>query len=324
MIVVVESLPRFTFSCLQTWSGKNVNGRNNTTSGLDIQIFSVVTTATANQAQQQQQQEQGQHHLHHLLHPHLHLRCRLLQQQRTHTHMPRELRSVGNATSSTSNGMKCTNGMNIRTTSVSRVPVSLSGGAVRVFVSLCLLTSPATAECWGANTNTFPTCYLRSAKAGFQCSGDMCANTTCSLGTACSECFVHYPNATLDVSSGSCCATISSNGTCVGRKSGDNPSDDDDIYQGHEAKKPKQGLIFEGFGAWASFAAAFSVLTTQLCYRPALTQQMRPRMLLVLLMLDALAGLFLGLTYTPIFWLSDKYHNLSSTRSVDNIFLFIG
>ena len=67
IIVVVESLPRFTllclptaFSCLQTWCGKNVNGRNNTTSGLDIQIFSVVTTPIANQAQQQQPQQQQQ------------------------------------------------------------------------------------------------------------------------------------------------------------------------------------------------------------------------------------------------------------------------
>ena len=241
--------------------------------------------------------------------------------------MPGELRSVGGATSSTSNSMKCTNA-NIRTTSVSRVPVSLSGGAVRVFVSLCLLTSPATAECWGANTNTFPDCSLGSAagyaKAGFHCSGDMCANTTCSLGTACSGCFVHYPNATLDVSSGSCCATISSNGTCVGRKSGDNPSDDDDIDHGHVPEEAKQELIFEGFGAWSSFAAACLVLTTQLCYRSALTQHMRPRMLLVLLVLDALAGLFFGLQATPIFWLSDKYDNNDNTSSVDYIFEFIG
>ena len=152
----------------------------------------------------------------------------------------------------------------------------------------------------------------------------MCANTTCSLGTACSECAVHYPNATLDVSSGSCCATISSNGTCVGRKSGDNPSDDDDSFHGHESEEAKQSLIFDGFGAWSSFAAACLVLTTQLCYRSALTQHMRPRMLLVLLVLDALAGLFLGLQATPIFWLSDKYDNNDNTSSVDYTFEFIG
>jgi hypothetical protein len=141
---------------------------------------------------------------------------------------------------------------------------------------------------------------------------------------ACSECFVHYPNATLDVSSGSCCATISSNGTCVGRKSGDNPSDDDDIYDGHEPEVAKQSVTFEGFGGWSSFAAACLVLTTQLCYRSALTQHMRPRMLLVLLVLDALAGLFFGLQATPIFFLSNKYDNYSDSRNVDRIFAFIG
>jgi hypothetical protein len=46
-------------------------------------------------------------------------------------------------------------------------------------------------------------------------------------------------------------------------------------------------------------------------------------MLLVLLVLDALAGLFFGLTNTPIFNLSDKYNN-NGDRSVDPIFAFIG
>jgi hypothetical protein len=44
-------------------------------------------------------------------------------------------------------------------------------------------------------------------------------------------------------------------------------------------------------------------------------------MLLVLLVLDALAGLFLGLEHTPIFVLSNKYDN---NTSVDFIFKFIG
>jgi len=46
-------------------------------------------------------------------------------------------------------------------------------------------------------------------------------------------------------------------------------------------------------------------------------------MLLVLLVLDALAGLFFGLQNTPIFYLSNKYNNNGNT-SVDSIFEFIG
>ncbi len=83
----------------------------------------------------------------------------------------------------------------------------------------------------------------------------------------------------------------------------------------------KQGIIFGGFGAWDSFAAAFLVLTIQLRYRPALTQQMRPRMLLVLLVLDALAGLFFGMAATHHF---DKYDNPSDSTRVLYIFDFIG
>jgi hypothetical protein len=49
-------------------------------------------------------------------------------------------------------------------------------------------------------------------------------------------------------------------------------------------------------GGWCSFVAAMCMLVFQLRYQPASRQQMRPRMLLVLLSLDALSGLFFSLS----------------------------
>ena len=73
-------------------------------------------------------------------------------------------------------------------------------------------------------------------KVGFYRSSSLCANTTCTLPAAdCDGCLVHHPTAVLGVSRGSCCASVSSDGTCgVGQESGENPSDDDDVFHGHE------------------------------------------------------------------------------------------
>ena len=195
----------------------------------------------------------------------------------------------------------------------------------RVLLSLWLLMPPAAAECWGANTDTFLDCTADYADAEFHCSGSMCASATCTLGSACNACAVHYPSAVLDEAEGVCCASVSSNGTCVGPESGDNPpSADDDIYEGHEPEERKQALIFEEFAAWSSCIAAGSLLTMHLLYVPETRQQMRPRMLLVLLAFDFLAGLFFGLSGSPVFSLSNKYNNQSDNTNVDSILYVLG
>ena len=195
----------------------------------------------------------------------------------------------------------------------------------RVLLSLWLLISPAAAECWGANTDKFPACAGYS-QVGYSCSGNMCARSTCVGCSACTcnSCAVHYPSAVLDEAEGVCCASVS-NGTCVGPKSGDNPpSDDDDIWDGNEPEEVKQSIIFLEFAAWSSCIAAGSLLTMHLLYVPETRRQMRPRMLLVLLAFDFLAGLFFGMNTAPVFVLSKKYDNGSDSTNVDNIFQVLG
>jgi hypothetical protein len=109
----------------------------------------------------------------------------------------------------------------------------------------------------------------------------------------------------LDKSKGLCCASISSDDVCVGPESGDNPSAGDD--DGDE--KP---IIYGEVAAWSSCIAAGLLLTMHMIYIPESRQQMRPRMLLVLLALDSLAGLFFGLFNSPLFF-QDMYQSISST-----------
>ena len=61
-----------------------------------------------------------------------------------------------------------------------------------------------------------------------------------------------------------------------------------------------------------------------LLYVPETRQQMRPRMLLVLLAFDFLAGFFFGLSGSPVFSLPDKYDKLSDNTSVDIILYVLG
>ena len=111
----------------------------------------------------------------------------------------------------------------------------------------------------------------------------------------------------------------------AGPESGDNPpSDDDDVWGGHEPEEFKQDTIFVEFATWSSCIAAGSLLTMHLLYVPETRQQMRPRMLLVLLAFDFLAGLFLGLQNAPVFVLSKKYDNSSDKTSVDIILYVLG
>ena len=150
----------------------------------------------------------------------------------------------------------------------------------------------------------------------------MCAIGSCS--STCNACAVHYPSAVLDEAEGVCCASVS-NGTCVGPESGDNPpSDDDDLYEGNVSEEIKQSIIFGEFAAWSSCIAAGSLLTMFLLHVPETRQQMRPRMLLVLLAFDFLAGLFFGLQEVPVFALSKKYDNQSDNTNVDNILNVLG
>ena len=122
-------------------------------------------------------------------------------------------------------------------------------------------------------------------------------------------------------SSGSCCVSISSDGTCVGQESGDNPSDDDDMFHGHEPEVQKQYDAFREAGGWSSFSFAGTFLAVQVYWMPENRSQMRPRMLLILLGFDAFAGLFFGLEDAPTFFLSDKYNG---NISVNSIFAFLG
>lgn len=143
----------------------------------------------------------------------------------------------------------------------------------------------------------------------------------------CDECLVHYPSAVLDAESGACCTSISSDGTCVGRESGDNLSDDDDVYYGDEPEQAKQYIAFREAGGWSSFCFAGAFLVVQFWLMPENRSQMRPRMLLILLGLDTFAGLFFGLRSAPTFALSDKYDPVdcgSCVASVYKIFFFLG
>jgi len=190
----------------------------------------------------------------------------------------------------------------------------------RLLVSMCLLTAVSAGEpTWIRLTCGTAADY---SKDGFRCSSNLCANTTCTLSAAyCDRCLVHYPNAVLDASSGSCCASVSSDGTCVGQESGENPSDDDDAYHGHEPEETKQPIAFREAGGWSSFCFAGTFLVVQVNWMPENRRQMRPRMLLILLGLDAFAGLFFGLGNAPTFELSDKYNN--GNASVENSFTFL-
>lgn len=207
----------------------------------------------------------------------------------------------------------------------------LSASALHVFVSLCLLAPPVAAGCWGSNTKTFPDCTGKIGTqgylgVGYNCSGTMCARATCVGCTACTcpLCAVYYENAVLDASSGSCCARIS-DGSCIGQESGDKTaSNDDDIYSGAEPEMVKKAFVFRQVGAWASCVAAGTLAGTQLYFMPEMKRQMRPRMLLILLGLDSLAGLFLGLSNDPTIALSNKYNSPSDSTNVGHIFSFLG
>jgi hypothetical protein len=79
------------------------------------------------------------------------------------------------------------------------------------------LASPAWAACYGANTTSFSWC-TGYAKAGYNCSGDMCAADTC-LGI-CEVCAVLYTEATLDPTTGQCCSAGNQGGQCTNPRPG--------------------------------------------------------------------------------------------------------
>ena len=220
---------------------------------------------------------------------------------------------------------------------------------------LHVLPSPAAAECWETKAAmlAMPNCKAAdiSSKgsnyadsAGFVCSDNKCASSTCKLSEAfCSSCFVYYPNAVVNAPSGSCCTPdartirgsggnhstvscaeqVASHADVVVRMAAgahDNFTDDD-IFEPDELEK---FLEFADFGAWASFLAAGSLLAVQLRWMPEMRRQMRPRMLLVLLALDTLSAFFLGLKDAPAVYLSAKYHNHNDSSNLDRIFGYFG
>ncbi len=201
-----------------------------------------------------------------------------------------------------------------------------------------MFVAPAQAECWGADTTTFaPKCPTTGAGSylaiGYNCSGTMCAIDRCATmpsgldddvnGECNGLCAVHYPDATIDPARGLCCASIGSGGSCIGAESGVTPPrDDDDIFEGNVPAIERAVLTFAQAGGWLSVGADVVVLGATLWWSPQTVQQMRPRMLLVLLVLDALAGLFEGLTEDPTFQLSEKYED-GGQASVDSTFRFL-
>ena len=125
-----------------------------------------------------------------------------------------------------------------------------------------LFVAPAQAECWGADTTTFPGSCSGYASIGYNCSGSMCAIDRCATmpsygdddvnGECNYACAVHYPDATIDPARGLCCASIGSDGRCIGAESGANPRDDDDFFDGHVPAITKAGLTFAQAGGFLS------------------------------------------------------------------------
>jgi hypothetical protein len=102
-------------------------------------------------------------------------------------------------------------------------------------------------------------------------------------------------------------------------------ANDDDVFHGHVPEELLQGLTFQAIGGWASFVTAGSLLAFQVNQMPEVKRQMRPRMLLVLLALDTIAGLFFGLGSVPVFNFSAKYnHSGVSGFDVYKMFSFVG
>ena len=99
---------------------------------------------------------------------------------------------------------------------------------------------------------------------------------------------------------------------------------DDDIFHGDIPLELEQAYAFVGFGAWSSFVSASCMLTSHLWCMPESRQKMRPRMLLVLLSLDAAAGLFTGLRNLPAIALSSKFHDQRNSASLDDILFVLG
>ena len=99
----------------------------------------------------------------------------------------------------------------------------------RVAALWLLFAAPAQAECWGADTTTFPVCPTTGLDSylaiGYSCSGTMCVIDRCATmpsgldddrnGECNALCAVHYPDATIDPARGLCCASIRSDGSCI-------------------------------------------------------------------------------------------------------------
>ena len=139
-----------------------------------------------------------------------------------------------------------------------------------------MFAAPAQAECWGADTTTFaPKCPSTGPGSylaiGYSCSGTMCAIDRCATmpsgldddinGECNANCNVHYPDAILDPARGLCCASIGSDGSCIGAESGVTPPrDDDDAYDGNVPAIVRAGLTFAQAGRFLSAGTDMAAL----------------------------------------------------------------